>query len=78
MQRAKLIRNAIFCFYFAVFFVICSSIALGLGSLQIVNSSALVFLLFGIALLFLFIGLWHATREALLSYRIVQLETCDD
>ncbi len=26
----------------------------------------------------LFIGLWYATREALLSYRIVQLETGDE
>ena len=78
MARARLIRNAIFCFYLAVFFVVCSSIALGLGTLEIVTSSALVFTLFGVALLMLFIGLWNATREALLSYRIVQLESCDD
>lgn len=78
MTRAKLIRNAIFCFYLAVFFVVCSSIALGLGTLQIVTSSGPVFLLFGVALLSLFVGLWNATREALLSYRIVQLESSDD
>ncbi len=78
MVRAKLIRNSIFCFYLAVFFVICSSIALGLSTLQVVTSSSLIFTLFGISLLLLFIGLWHATREALLSYRIVQLESGDD
>ncbi len=75
MQRAKLIRNAIFCFYATIFFLVGSSIALGLSQLDILSSSAVIFTLFGIALLFLFSGLVHATREALLSYRIVQLET---
>lgn len=78
MVRAKLIRNAIFCFYLSVFFVVCSSIALGLSKLFGAISSTPIFLLFGIALSALFAGLWHATREALLSYRIVQLESCDD
>lgn len=78
MVRAKLIRNAIFCFYLTVSFLVISSIALGLSTLDVVSSSTLIFSLFGIALAHLFLGLWYASREALLSYRIVQLETCDD
>ncbi|MBK1879591.1 DUF2721 domain-containing protein [Pelagicoccus mobilis] len=78
MVRAKLIRNAIFCFYLSVFFVVSSSIALGFSALAIFTASTPIFALFGVALFLLFLGLWYASREALLSYRIVQLETCDD
>lgn len=78
MQRARLVRNAIFCFYTTVVFLVFSSIALGIGVLTSVVSSALVFVVFGISLAFLFIGLGFATREAILSYRIVQLEIADD
>lgn len=78
MQRARLVRNAIFCFYTTVVFLVFSSIALGIGVLTSVVSSALVFVVFGISLAFLFIGLGYATREAILSYRIVQLEIADD
>ena len=53
-------------------------LALGIGVLTSVVSSALVFVVFGISLAFLFIGLGFATREAILSYRIVQLEIADD
>tara|TARA_B110000037_G_C17034979_1_gene471175 strand:- start:161 stop:613 length:453 start_codon:yes stop_codon:yes gene_type:complete len=75
MGRAKLVRNAIFCFYATIFFLVSSSIALGLSQIELLSSSTLIFGLFGVALLFLFAGLINATREALLSYRIVQLET---
>lgn len=78
MVRAKLIRNAIFCFYLTVSFLVSSSIALGLSTLSLIESSLLIFSLFGLGLGHLFLGLWYASREALLSYRIVQLETCDD
>ena len=78
MARAKLVRNAVFCFYATVFFLVCSSIALGLNVLSIFKSPTAIFTLFAIALAFLFAGLWYATREALLSYRIVQLETAND
>jgi len=78
MQRAKLVRNAIFCFYACVFFLVFSSIALGLSVLSLIDSTNTIFAVFGVALLLLFSGLWYATREALLSYRIVQLETNDE
>lgn len=79
MGRAKLVRNAIFCFYATVFFLVCSSIGLGVSVLWTgIDLTAVVFSLFGLALLLLFAGLWNATREALLSYRIVQLETFDE
>ncbi|MDQ8183231.1 DUF2721 domain-containing protein [Pelagicoccus sp. SDUM812005] len=78
MQRARLVRNAIFCFYATVVFLVFSSIALGIGVLSSLASTILVFILFGISLAFLFVGLGYATREAILSYRIVQLETSDE
>ncbi|MBD5782120.1 DUF2721 domain-containing protein [Pelagicoccus sp. NFK12] len=78
MQRARLVRNAIFCFYTTVVFLVFSSIALGIGVLSALASSVLVFVLFGLSLSFLFIGLGYATREAILSYRIVQLEISDE
>lgn len=78
MQRACLVRNAIFCFYTTVVFLVFSSIALGIGVLTSLVSSVVVFVVFGISLAFLFIGLGYATREAILSYRIVQLEIADD
>ncbi|MDQ8196873.1 DUF2721 domain-containing protein [Pelagicoccus enzymogenes] len=78
MQRARLVRNAIFCFYTTVVFLVFSSIALGIGVLSALASSVFVFVLFGLSLSFLFIGLGYATREAILSYRIVQLEISDE
>lgn len=78
MQRARLVRNAIFCFYTTVVFLVFSSIALGVSVLSAFTSSILVFILFGLSLAFLFIGLGYATRETILSYRIVQLEISDD
>lgn len=78
MQRGRLVRNAIFCFYATVAFLVFSSIALGIGVLSAIASSILVFALFGLSLAFLFIGLGYATREAILSYQIVQLEISDD
>lgn len=78
MQRGRLVRNAIFCFYTTVVFLVFSSVALGLGVLSSLASSILVFILFGLSLGFLFVGLGYATREALLSYRIVQLEISDE
>ncbi|MCH6255153.1 DUF2721 domain-containing protein [Puniceicoccaceae bacterium K14] len=78
MQRARLVRNAIICFYCTVFLLATSSISLGLNILNVFNSSISVFTLFGLALAFLFSGIWNATREAFLSYKIVQLETSDE
>ncbi len=78
MQRGRLVRNAVFCFYATVAFLVFSSIALGLGVLSSLASSILVFILFGLSLAFLFIGLGYATREVILSYRIVQLEISDE
>lgn len=77
MQRAKLIRNAVICFYMSVFWLATSSITLGLSTLGIVQSATSIFVLFGMALSFLFCGIWNATQEAFLSYKIVQLETND-
>lgn len=78
MQRAKLVRNAIICFYCTVFLLATSSISLGLNTLNVIESANPIFILFGFALAFLFSGIWNATREAFLSYKIVQLETSDE
>lgn len=74
MERAKLVRNSVCSFYLTIFFLIVSSILIGLRVLGLGLSIGLVFAIFGLALAFLFAGIAFATREALLSYRIVEVE----
>ncbi len=75
MDRAKLIRNSICSFYLTIFFLILSSLLLGAGALGVDVARFLVLATFGTALLALFFGIGFATREALLSYQVIQLET---
>lgn len=74
MQRAKLVRNSVCAFYLTIFFLVGSSILIGLRVLGMGLSIGLVFTIFGLALANLFAGIVFATREALLSYRIVEVE----
>lgn len=74
MERAKLVRNSVCSFYLTIFFLVGSSILIGLRVLGMGLSIGLVFAIFGLALAALFAGIAFATREALLSYRIVEVE----
>lgn len=74
MQRAKLVRNAICSFYLTIFFLVGSSILIGLRVLGLGIPILVVFAFFGLALAMLFAGIAFATREALLSYQIVEAE----
>ena len=75
MRRAKLIRNSVCSFYLTIFFLVGASILIGLRVLGMPVPVPLVFTFFGISLALLFSGITFATREALLSYQIVQAET---
>ena len=74
MRRAKLVRNSICSFYLTIFFLVGSSILIGLRVLAIGVPIAVIFVFFGVALAVLFAGIAFATREALLSYHIVKVE----
>lgn len=74
MERAKLVRNSVCSFYLTIFFLVGSSILIGLRVLGLGLSIGLVFAIFGLALAALFAGIAFATREALVSYRIVEVE----
>jgi hypothetical protein len=74
MRRAKLVRNSVCSFYLTIFFLVGSSILIGLRVLGIGVPIVIVFVFFGAALAVLFAGIAFATREALLSYHIVQAE----
>jgi len=74
MHRARLIRNAVCSFYLTVFFLLCSSLLIGLIVLELPLPTESVFIAFSLALGSLFTGLFFATWEALLSYHIVKIE----
>ena len=75
MRRAKLVRNSVCSFFLTIFFLVGASILIGFRVLGMPIPVLLVFASFGISLALLFAGIAFATREALLSYQIVQAET---
>lgn len=75
MRRAKLVRNSVCSFYLTIFFLVGASILIGFRVLGTPIPVLLVFAFFGISLTLLFAGIAFATREALLSFQIVQAET---
>lgn len=75
MRRAKLIRNAVCSLYLTIFFLVLSSILIGLEVLGFSVGVPLIFGVFAVALATLFSGVALAAREALLSFQIVQMET---
>jgi hypothetical protein len=74
MTRAKLVRNAICALYLTIFFLVLSSILMGLSALAIQAPTWTILAAFAAALVGLFFAIGSATREALLSYHIIQLE----
>lgn len=74
MIRGKLVRNSVCSFYVTIFFLVLSSILMGLGALGLGSPVLAILTTFGAALLALFAGIAFATREALLSYQVVQIE----
>lgn len=74
MRRAKLVSNTICSFYLTIFFLMISSLLIGLGVLAFPVPEALILMAFTVAMATLFTGVGFATLEALLSFQIVKLD----
>lgn len=73
LNRAKLLRTAIFCLYVGILFFILTSMAIAMYALQL-GSEVAVIIFFCTGLLAMFIGVIHAVLDVQNSFRIILLE----